>query len=323
MIGGLAFVNPAPGAGYIVQVALNLTTLFGSPSSIAIFEGESVTLYVADDPTQCGAPLTWQYWTGSVDERNLCSSYSFLWSQGTGYVFAFVPWFEWAIGLGSIDATMTTVVQHDPAFDVGLYDAHSPTAGFSPGFDQGSGSQTLSLAGPAGLGDFLGFAVYDDPNFYGGTGRLACGNIWGYDLTAAGTCVNRASNPSFIFFPTGGPGGPVLSGIWPQMPRCVGKIDTLFTALLANSIWVMSTNHSTAPGAMNIPWWPGSFGQNSGSNASGLSGGFPIPVPQLPVLIGLDLFFWDWATDGSNSFLDHNQNKGHALSNGYYVLFFP
>jgi hypothetical protein len=334
IVTGLSITNPGAAPGAIVQLALNLTTLMGSPSTIGVPEGESLTLYIGDNPN-CLGPGTMQYWSGSVDEQNLCSSFSFLWSAGTGFVFAFIPVFEWAIGLGSLDATMHTCITDGltAGVDVGLGDAMSPYWGFNPGFDQGSGSQTISITGTAGGGELLGISVYDEDNQYGGSGRLALCNVMGIDGTASGlgTCVTRPMGPGgvpsgWISLPTGGPdllGLIKLAPFLPQDPRSVGQLDVLTNALLANAIWIMSVNHNTTPGGMFIPWWPANSGVISGGNMTGFNGGFAIPIPPFPTLPGIQLFFWNWATNASNTAFDHGQNAGHSLSNGYPVLFFP
>ncbi len=311
-VAGASIVSPSTAPNQIVQLALNLVGAFGQ--TIPVPEGESLVLWVQDDPNSFGAG-TMQYWTGSLDERNLCSGYSFLFSASTGLAFFFVPNFEWSIGLGTQNATMTTAITSAGPGPSSL-NAHDALQGFNPGFDQGTGTRTISITG-AGLGaEFLGVAIYDEANV--GSGRLAALNCAGFSLAGA-TCDNRSA--TFLQF-TGGPGGPVLSGAIPEMPRSSGKIDGCTNVVLGNAIWVLSTNHNTAPGSMNIPWFPAAAG-TSGSNGTGLNGGFVIPIPPLAVLIGVELWFWDWPTDPTNSFLDFTVNNGHSNTNTYDVLFFP
>ncbi len=178
------------------------------------------------------------------------------------------------------------------------------------------GSRTISITG-AGLGsEFLGVAVYDALGF--GSPRLAALNLWGLDVLGSATCSR--SSPTFLSL--FGPGGPVLVPSLPEMPRSVGKLDPLANVLLSNAIWQLSTNHTTFPGALNVPWFPSPAG-NSGSNGTGINGGFVIPLPPLASLVGIQIYLWSWPTDPSNSFLDFGVNGGHSNTNGYDVLFFP
>ncbi len=311
-IAGLSIVNPAV-SSIILQLRIDLVGILGQP--IAVPQGESLVLWIQDDPNAFGAG-TMQYWTGSLDERNLCSSHSFLYSGSSGLSFTFVPAFEWSIGLGTLDATLTTVIRSAGAGPSSL-NAHDAFWGFNPGFDQGSGSRTISITGGTLGSEFLGFAVYDEASA-SGSPRLATANCGGLDL-AGPTCSDRSATFQAL---GGGPGGPVLSTAIPEMPRSVGVIDSCTNALLASAIWIASTNVSTAQGAMNLPWFPVAAG-TSGSNASGLSGGFVLPIPPLGILVGAQLWFWSWPVDPTNSYLDVNVNNGHSNTNTYDVLFFP
>ncbi len=313
-ISGASVPNPASAANVLTQISLCLD----SPTYIGVPEHESLVLWVQDNPNQFGAG-SMQYWTGSIDERNLCSGYSFLLSAGSGATTCFAPNFEWSIGLGTVDATMTTAISSLGSGPSGL-NAHDASQGFSPGFDTGSGSRTISITGGSLGQEFLGIAVYDDNNQTGGSYRLAVANVMGLDPTHAGNCSTRSG--TFVPLPTGGPGGPVLATTIPEMPRSVGRFDVLANALLGNAIWIASTNHSTASGSLNIPWYPSPAGV-SGSNGSGSNGGFMIPLPPLPAFPGLQLYFWNWNVDPSNSFLDPTAANGHSLTNGYDVMFFP
>lgn len=295
----------------IVQIGLNLTALHGSPSTIAVPEGESLVYWVQDDPNQFFPGLR-QYWTGSVDEQFLCSlSHSFMLST-SGTVLSFQPWSEFSIGLGTLDASMTPVITSLGPGISGL-NAHDGSLGFSPGFDQGSGTLTISATGFTGGGEFLGFAIYDENNQYGGSSRLAIANLPG----TSGTCAGYIPSP----WPSGF-GGSVLSSIIPQSPRSVGVFDPLTALLLNNAIWVMSTNHNTAPGSMNIPWFPAAA-DISGSNATGINGGFVIPLPNCTALPGLVVNWWNWPTDPTNNFVDSAASGGHSNTNSYQTLFFP
>ncbi len=296
-IAGTSIPSPTTGPNQIVQLAISLVGVLGLP---AVPEGDSLVLWIQDDPNQFGAG-TMQYWTASGDEQNLCSGYSFLFSGSSGLAFSFAPSFEWSVGLGTLDATLTTT-----------------TASLALPFDAGSGSRTVSITGGGIVPPRLGLAVYDEASLTG-TSRLGAANCMGFNLAGA-TCDDRS--PTFVSLSAGGPGGPVLGAAIPEMPRSVGKIDACTNALLGNPTWVAATNHNTFPGALTVPWFPFPAG-NSGSNASGVNGGFTLPIPPLTVLIGAQLYFWSWPVDPTNSFLDFNVNGGHSNTNGYDVIFFP
>ncbi len=315
-LGGIANVvvaNPTGSPGTIVQMGLDLSA---TNATVGVPDGESLVLWIQDDPTQTGAG-TMQYWTGSIDERNLCSGYSFLLSSSGG-AFFFAPSFEWSIGLGTHDATLTTAITSTGPGPSSL-NAHDAVQGFSPGFDAGSGARTISITG-AGIGsEFLGFAIYDEQSV-AGRFHLVVANAMGLQLPVAPTCSRSGSG--FLSLPTGGPGGPVFSTLVPEQPRSVGKFDALSNLLLGNPLWLASTNFSSSPGSLNVPWFPSPAG-NSGSNASGANGGFVIPLPPLPSMVGKQLFLWGLSVDPSNAFLDLTANDGHSLTNGFDVLFFP
>jgi hypothetical protein len=320
-VAGAALPSPSAAPNVIVLITLNLAGVFGQ--TIDVPENESLVLWVQDDPNQFGTG-TMQYWTGSFDERNLCSGYSFLFSGGTFTAFAFVPSFEWAIGFGTQDATLTTAINSLGAGPSSL-NAHDALNGFTPGFDAGTGSRTISITGTGGTGigsasigsEFIGFNIYDEN---GASNRLGVLNAWGFS-TAGATCNNRASS-TFIKLPTGGPGGGVVLGAIPEKPRSVGQFDVLANALLANGIWIASTNHATAAGANNLPYFPAAA-INGGSNAGGNVGGFPIPIPPFPTLPGIELFAWNFNVNPGNTFLDYGAAGGHKNTNGYSMLFFP
>ncbi|MFG0317893.1 MAG: hypothetical protein ACF8XB_11515, partial [Planctomycetota bacterium JB042] len=174
--------------------------------------------------------------------------------------------------------------------------------------------------GSASIGsEFLAFNVYDEQ---GPSNRLAVANLAGFDpaATATGSCSKRTS--TFQALPTGGPGGPVLSSAIPESPRSAGKLDALSTALLSNPTWIASTNHATTLAGNNIPYFP-TPSANGGSNAAGSVGGFVLPIPPLPSLPGVELYFWSLNVDPTNAFLDPIAGEGHKLTNGYPVLLFP
>lgn len=312
---------PAPGVSGIVLVTL----AFGQPVDVP--EGDSLVVWVQDKPFQ--SPGNMQYWTGSFDERNLCSGYSFLLST-SGTMLSFLRSLEWGVGLGTKDATLSAAINSLGPGPSGL-NAHDASQGFNPGFDAGSGTRTISITGtgggpgpglPANIGsEFLGFNVYDEASAAtGGSNRIVLINVWGID-TAGATCNTRSA--TFVEFPTGGPGGPVLVPFLPTQPRSVGKIDTLTLQMLANPTWVASTGFSTAPGGNNIPFFPAPAA-NGGSNAGGNVGGFPLAIPTGAAhLIGTHVFCWSIAVDPTQSFLVPGLNAGHSSTNGYDILFFP
>jgi len=305
-IGNVSLTNPAATPYQVVSVCLNLISTFGHTIDVPV--DESLVLWAQDDPNQFG-PGTRQYWTASVDERNLCSGYSFLLS-GNSTFYYFSNNVEWGIGFGTVDATLTTAIR-----SLGPGSVHDSSYGFSPGFDAGSGTRTISITG-AGSTEFLAFNIYDEN---GPSPRLAGVNCAGFNTAGPG-CSKRVS--SFFKFPTGGPGGPVLNTSMPEMPRSVGKIDTCTTAAWSSPIWMASTNHVTAPGANNVPYVT-TPALNGGSNAGGNVGGFVLPIATWTGLPGMELFFWSLNLDPANAFLDSGAANGHKLTNGYPVLFFP
>ena len=322
-VANTTLANPSAGGSLILLITLNLVNIF--QGSVDVPEGESLVLWIQDDPQAFGA-RTMQNWTGSFDERNLCSGYSFLYSGGTNTSFSFASSLEWGIGFGTRDASLTTAISSLGGGPSSL-NAHASIQGFSPGFDAGSGTRTISITGTGGIGigsasigsEFLAFNVYDEN---GPSNRLAVANIKGFDpaATATGTCSNRTS--TFVPLATGGPGGPVLSNVIPELPRSVGQFDALANLLLSHPVWLASTNHATTPGGNNIPYFPAAA-LNGGSNAGGNVGGFALPLPALPTLPGIELFFWNLNIDPTNSFNAPNSGQGHKLTNGYSALLFP
>lgn len=303
---GTSITNPAA-TGTIVQVALNLNQLPGSPSTIPVPDGESMTLWLQESPLQIG-PGSRMYWAGSLSERNLCSGYSFLLSAGLP--IAFNPAWEWSAGVGTIDASMSATVSCAGACATGT-------------FDQGSGTRTISITGtginPATTtaGNSLGFAHYDENNAFGGSPKLVILNLAGFTANGAPTCT--ASGANFVSNPAGGPGGPPLSGLLNQ-PRSVARIDVVATCLLTGGFWTAATTHSGVAGGINIPWFP-AIGPISG--ASGVTGGFQIPVPALPVLVGKQLYASGLSLNATGTAIAPLANNGHSHTNGFGMLFFP
>lgn len=321
-VGGLTILNPAAAPNIIVQLAVNLTAVFGSPSTITVPENESLVYWVQDDPNQTGV-ADWQYWTGSFDERTLASSYSYLFSGSTGTVFAFVPQFEWSIGLGSLDATLTTAIR---SFGGGpsLLNAHDPASGFlgAAGFDQGTGTRNISISGTtppnSTVGDVLGFAHYDNHNVNGGTNKLIFANLFRLVLPSPVTPVGHYAATFINLHPLAG--GPALSPAIPQNPRITIALDLVTSALLANPLWTGGTTHGGAAGASNVPWFPAAAGV---SGSTGNTGGFQIPIPPLPSIPGLDLGFSAVSLNAAGTAIAKTANNGHSHTNSYNVFFQP
>lgn len=325
-IAGASITSPTTAPGQLVQLELDLEGLFAGFSTVAVPEGESLVYWVQDDPTQTGAG-NMQYWTGSVDEKNLCSSYSYLLSTQAGGLtaFAFVPNFEWSIGLGTLDATFSTYVSSTGPGPSSL-NAHGPQTGITQPFDSGSGSRTISVSDavtPPGP-ELLGFATYNEASPFATAGRLVLANIEAITTNGQFNCF-YITNPGEIFLATGGPGGPVLSNATPQRPRIVGKFDVLTNALLTNPIWLAGSRHNVTAGGINIPWFAGAGGNPTifPSGATGNTGGFAFPIPAIPQLVGLTLFFSNVALNGSGTAITPNAANGHVHANGYDAKFFP
>lgn len=326
-LAGFTATSPSTAPNQIIQIVFNLAGLFGQ--TIDVPEGEALVMWVQDKTGQTGAG-TRQYWTGSGDERNLCSSYSFLFSGATGFAFTLVKNFEWGFGFGTLDATMQAAITSLGGGPSGL-NPHDSSQGFNPGFDQGAGSRTISITGTGGNGigsanlgsEFLGFNIYDEQ---GGSRCFNLVNAMGVDLLPGGGsgCNTRAA--TFFPLPAGGPAVTptlVLSNAIPEAPRSVGKFDALANLLLGQGFWILTNNHGKIAGGNNQPYFPAAAA-HGGSNAGGNVGGAVInPIPQLPTLPGIQLFAWSFNVDPTNSFLFFTENAGHSNTNGYDFLFFP
>jgi hypothetical protein len=331
LISGLQFVNPFP-LGTAVALQLDLNAVFGAPSTIAVPEGEALTYWQADDPLD--APGAYQYWIGSNDERNICSSMSYFASALTGAggaVFAFLPTFEWGIFFGTLDATMSVAVAPSAA-PVGGAETHQDPAAYINRMDVGTGGRTFSLTGltPEG-GNGLGFETlslltYDENNAFGGSGRLVFANLMSVNTGAVGSC--GPWTPGYFAVPTGGPGGPALSNAIPQMPRIVGQLDAVALALIGNPVWVLSTSHNTLAGGGGPPPTAAAFPLFANfpvahGGSTGNSGGFAIPVPAIPTLIGLEVFLSSVGLNGAGTSIAKLANNGHSHSNGFPIKFHP
>ena len=319
-LAGASITNPASAPNILVQLALNLTQIVGSPSTIPVPEGDSMTLWLQENDQQTG-PGNRMYWAGSLDERNICSGYSFLLSGNGTIGIGFNAAWEWSAGIGTLDATMTPAITSTGGGPSSL-NAHAGTA-FLQNFDQGTGTQTISISGTTSfpatstVGEFLGFAHYDESNTFGGSGKLVILNLSGLEIAGNPVCSNRA--PTFVQLPTGGPGGPVLTPLG-NMPRSVAQFDGATTALLSGGFWTLATNHTGIPGGSNIPWFPAGAGI---SGSTGNTGGFVIPIPPLATLIGLEVYTSALSLNGAGTGIAALANNGHSHTNGHATLFFP
>jgi hypothetical protein len=325
-VANLSILNPFP-VSYAVEIKILTAAAFGV-SSVPVPENEALVVFAQNDPVY-NAPLGAQYWTASTDERNICSSWSYLRSS-SGVTWSFVTRFEWGIGIGTLDATL-----HTANNELQTTNAHSAAAGFTPGFDPGTGGRTLSLTGvgpfftaPPGT-DALYFQTYDE-NGNVGAGHFPFGNGWGADGTATALCSNRQPNWFDLGAPFpmgGGPGGPAtLYPFIPTVPRSVGRIDALAKALFNNNGWRNASIHTSTRGGCNIPWFAGApTVGNSGSTGTGTNGGFGFPLAFVPPIgISAQVLWWSWPTDPTISFLDFFSPKAvHSLSNGYDTKFWP
>lgn len=310
----IGVANPNLGNGFIYTLALNLNQFVGAPSAVTVKEGHDLTLFVHANPLQTSALPNG--WTWSGDEKNICSSHSYMVNTTASGIlaFAFVPTVEWGMGVRSIDATLNTYTTSLGAGASGL----NANAAF--GIDNGSGAQTLSITGSypnvgGALGsDVLGFLTYDTTHPTG-SGRYVLGSVTGFR-----TCFNTA-------LVLGGPGGPVFSNAIPQAPRLVGTFDALTNALAGlGPTWLLIAGHDTVPGAVNIPWFPTPSVGPAG--ATGVTGGFAVTVPPFPTLPGIELLWYSTplflsASVIPGNFLDPLVNNGHSNSLSYPLQFHP
>lgn len=329
-IANVGIVNPAATPATIVQLILNLVGLFsggGGPSAVPVPDGESLTLWTAESNAQVGQGSR-MYWTGSLDERNICSGYSFLLSGGAGPLtgFGFISAFEWSTGIGTVDATMSNVVSvgNSGGGPSGL-NAHASTTAFAQPFDSGSGALTVSMSGtgPFGptssSGNILGFNSYDESNFFGGSPRLVITNLLSLTVDGSTQCPTSATaNPARFELP-GILAGTPLSGLGNQ-PRSTVAVTGLALTLLANPIWTAATIHSTVAGGSNIPWFPAAAGI---SGSTGNTGGFAIPVPVLASLVGVQLASASLGMNAGGTAIAPLANNGHSHSNSSVLTFFP
>lgn len=308
-------VPAVAGAGVILHLAISLDPTF-SVSAITIPEHESLVLWVQDDPNQFGAADA-QYWVGSFDERTLCSGHSFLWSGSSAAIHQ-LPQLEWAIGLGTLDATLTATMRAAGSGPSGL----NAQAGLAVPFDQGSGTRSISITGTSPpnstAGESLGFAHYDDSHPLSTGPKLVIGSVFGVSVGTPPQAHCHYGSGEVELHPIAG--GPVLSTAIPQEPRIPLALDAASYGLLGSHAWLTATRHGTAAGAINIPWFPSPAG---GSGATGTTGGAPIPIVPRPALIGVHMGFCAMQTNAAGTAVARTLKAGHSHSNTYDVLFQP
>lgn len=314
---GVALPNPTPGPGFIFNLIISLDfTGVGGPSTIAVPAGESLVYWVADNPNI--GPGAMQYWTGSQDEQNLCSSTSFLLSAGTT-VFAFIKPFEWTIAVGTLDATNTSAITPNTLAPAGAADTNQNPVNFTNLIDQGSGSRTISVTGAGKGSESLSVAAYDEDNAFGGSNRLYFLNLMAVNIQASPSCGPWSAG--YFAVATGGPGGPTLSNLIPQMPRLTGKLDNISILLIQNPVWTFATVHGEQLGALDEYWFANNPGPISGS--SGNNGGVAIPIPALAQLIGVELYLFSASMNAAGTAIAKTANNGHSHGNGYPIFFHP
>lgn len=275
---------------------------------IAVTEGENLLLYIADSPANTVLGPN-QHFVFSDDEKNLCESFSHTLDTSGTFVQS-MPNEEWFAGVTVVDAVTVIATQSCGAGAKGL------NAQDAFGLDAGSGGRTFSLSGSYGgctLGfDSLGFLTYDNASSIGGTGHIIIANIAG---------IGVACGVPGIALPTGGAGGPVLSTAIPEQPRIVCKLDAFANSLIGNTFWVAATLHDSCPGGVNVPWYP-IPATNAG--ATGVTGGFTVPIPAIPSLVGIEMCVCSVATnDKTHTALGRVLDSGHAHSMSYGVVFYP
>lgn len=303
---------------------LQVSPVFGV-SSITVPEGQSLTYWMADDLAE--GPGQYQYITGSENERAICSSLSFFASGVaavgtvlTGAVFGSPTQREWGMFISTVDGALMVATAPTVAIP-----GSNTTMGASNPMDTGTGGLTVSLTGATpeggnGLGgvEILSFNGYDQNNAFGGSGRVMFANLASVNVLAQPSCGSWSAG--YFGLPTGGPGGPALAG-GPNFPRIVGQLDTIALNLIGNPVWTISTIHQMAAGGNQYPMFPGFPALIGGS--TGNNGGFGIPIPALPALVGVELFFSGVGLNGGGTGIAPLANNGHSHANGWNTFFFP
>jgi hypothetical protein len=310
----------------------------GLPSAATIPEGNTVALTSADAPAQ--GPGAGQYWTGSVDDRKVCTAVGnsmLLVNTGGGFaigqpfIAAGVPTFlpiEWGNYVSTIDAVVELNTTNPGGGPSGL-NAH---AAMAVPYDAGNNG-VMSLTGTTiyfpTAGEVFGVHSYDDNNVFGGSNHLSMLNFSGLRAGWPGATAPMCPTAGGIYhwpapgdipggtFPvTGGPNvgaGGVLSLAIPQHPRSTGVIDSVTNNLLANPTWTGATVHGTAPFGINFPGYPAPV-KNGGS--AGNNGGFQIPIPGgLGALVGVEVAMWQLCLNGPGTAVAKTANNGHSHTN--------
>jgi hypothetical protein len=305
-----------PTSAWLYGVDLNLINL-GSPSAITVPEGESLVYWLSEGPNQSFGH--YQYWAASEDEQNLCSSLSGIASAlGTtsGSLATTHAGREFGMFVGTLDASL--MVGITPGSQVTPQGLPETTMGTFNPMDTGTGGRTISISG-IGPPIRLSFNSYDVADDFITSGKLVFANLMAVSSIFAPSCGSW--DPAYTALATGGPGGPVLSTSIPQQPRLTGKLDTLALSLAMNPAWVLSTRHDVTPGGNEYPLFPGIAAKRGGS--TGNNGGSAIPVPSLPALVGVQLYFSALGLDATGNIVAKLAANGHTHSNGYATLFFP
>lgn len=319
--------------GFINTIRLDVVpSAVGAPSAITIPEGSTTALVSADSWTQ--GPGAGQYFTGSVDDRKVCSAFgnsgTLLATAGSTAFLVFQPFIatggappflpiEWGNAVSTIDATV----------EIGINTAGPGPAGLNPGatyaapYDAGNNG-VVSITGTTlnapTLGEIFGIQSYDDNNAFGGSAHLSLLNLSGIQAGYPAPIPMCPTAGGLMNVPTGGAGGPALSLAIPQHPRSTGKFDFVTNNLLANPFWTSSTIHQVAPFAINYPWFP-TLAKCGGS--TGNNGGAQILIPPLPTLVGLEVGLWQLCMNPAGTAVAKLVNNGHSHTNIVPIGFAP
>jgi hypothetical protein len=324
--------------GFINTIRLDVVaSAAGAPSAITIPEGSTTTLVQADKPNQGGG--SGQYFTGSVDDRKVCSAFGnsglLLATAGSTTFFVFqafiatggAPPFlpiEWSNCVSTIDSVVELDVNTAGGGPSGL----NPGPTYALPYDNGNNG-VVSITGTTlnapTAGEIFGVSSFDDNNAFGGSNHLSYLNFSGIQIgypapipmcpTAGGLTQSPATA-----VPTGGAGGPALSVAIPQQPRLTGKVDFVTSNLLANPLWTGSTVHGVVPFGIDFPFYPAPVkcGGSSGNN-----GGAQIPIPPLGILVGLEVSMWQSCLNGAGTAIAKLANNGHSHTNITPIGFAP
>lgn len=327
--------------GFINTVRLDVVGTATTPSAITVPEGAAVSLIVADSPVQGpGGSGTHQYWTGSVDDRRVCSvignSGAFdagAFTVGQYYILTGgsppkLP-LEWGNAVSTIDAVV----------ELGINAVGPGPSGLNPGvfyaapYDAGQNgviSLTGSTLNAPTAGEIFGIQSYDDNNPFGGSNHLSLLNFSGIQTGYPAPIPMCPTAGGLMNVPTGGssPGSfpptagapPRLSAALPQQVRSTGKFDFVTNNLLANPFWTGSTVHGVAPFGIFFPFYPAlvKCGGSTGNN-----GGAQILIPVIGALVGLEVALWQLNMNAAGTAIAINANNGHSHTNITPIGFAP